>query len=24
VIGQTEPARLEQVLNAYGTYPDHH
>jgi anti-sigma factor RsiW len=24
VIGQTEPERLDQVLNAYGTYPDHH
>ncbi len=24
VIGQTEPERLEKVLNAYGTYPDHH
>jgi anti-sigma factor RsiW len=24
VIGQTEPARLEKVLSAYGTYPDHH
>jgi anti-sigma factor RsiW len=23
VVGQTEPARLEKVLNAYGTYPDH-
>jgi anti-sigma factor RsiW len=23
VIGQTDPARLEQVLRAYGTYPDH-
>src|SRR5262249_2484207 len=24
VIGKTEPARLEKVLSAYGTYPDHH
>lgn len=24
VIGRTEPERLEKVLNAYGTYPDHH
>jgi anti-sigma factor RsiW len=24
VIGQTEPERLEKVLKAYGTYPDHH
>lgn len=24
VIGQTEPERLEKVLSAYGTYPDHH
>jgi len=24
VIGQTEPERLEKVLTAYGTYPDHH
>jgi hypothetical protein len=24
IIGQTEPERLEKVLNAYGTYPDHH
>jgi hypothetical protein len=24
VIGQTDPARLERVLNAYGTYHDHH
>jgi anti-sigma factor RsiW len=24
VIGQTEPERLEKVLGAYGTYPDHH
>jgi hypothetical protein len=23
VIGQTEPTRLEKVLNAYGSYPDH-
>jgi len=23
VIGQAEPQRLEKVLNAYGTYPDH-
>ena len=23
VVGQTEPGRLERVLNAYGTYPDH-
>ncbi|MEX0641349.1 MAG: zf-HC2 domain-containing protein [Pirellulales bacterium] len=23
VVGQTDPARLEQVLRAYGTYPDH-
>ena len=24
VVGRTEPARLERVLNAYGSYPDHH
>jgi hypothetical protein len=24
VVGQTRPERLERVLNAYGTYPDHH
>ena len=24
VIGQTDPERLEKVLSAYGTYPDHH
>lgn len=24
VIGQTAPDRLEKVLSAYGTYPDHH
>src|SRR5262249_44757734 len=24
VIGQAVHARLEKVLNAYGTYPDHH
>ncbi|MCI0462281.1 MAG: hypothetical protein L0Z62_35460 [Gemmataceae bacterium] len=24
VIGQTEPERLEKVLYAYGTYPEHH
>lgn len=24
VIGQTDTARLEKVLSAYGTYPDHH
>jgi hypothetical protein len=24
VIGQTEPERLEKVLNAYGSYPDDH
>jgi hypothetical protein len=24
VIGQVEPERLEKVLSAYGTYPDHH
>jgi hypothetical protein len=24
VIGQTAPHRLEKVLSAYGTYPDHH
>jgi anti-sigma factor RsiW len=24
VIGQTDPGRLERVLSAYGTYPDHH
>jgi hypothetical protein len=23
IVGQTDPARLEQVLRAYGTYPDH-
>jgi anti-sigma factor RsiW len=23
VVGETEPARLEKVLNAYGSYPDH-
>lgn len=23
VVGQTDPARLERVLRAYGTYPDH-
>ncbi len=23
VVGRTEPARLERVLNAYGTYPEH-
>jgi hypothetical protein len=23
VVGQTDPARLERVLKAYGTYPDH-
>jgi anti-sigma factor RsiW len=24
VVGRTEPERLEKVLTAYGTYPDHH
>lgn len=24
VVGQTEPARLQRVLSAYGTYPDYH
>ena len=24
VVGQTDPATLERVLRAYGTYPDHH
>lgn len=24
VIGQTSPAALERIVNAYGTYPDHH